>query len=162
MAQGASGHEPGHIRHPHRGSPRSPDGDNPVLPDLRGQIPACEQIGTVTADGACETRRYRTAIIDRQATPMIPIRKTAASGRKAARSRARNALRATWYDVRAFWKRGTSYHARRRIEVKMRCQKSFERIVARDLDRQTAEIHIRIAVVNRLSALETAAIIRVA
>jgi hypothetical protein len=30
----------------------SRDGDSPVLPDLLGQIPAGEQIGTVTADGA--------------------------------------------------------------------------------------------------------------
>ncbi len=44
----------------------------------------------------------------------------------------------------------------------MRCLKSFERIVARDLDRQTAEIRILIVVVNRFNALGTAAIIRVA
>jgi len=35
------------------------------------------------------------------------------------------------------------------------------RIMARDPDRQTAEIHIRIALMNRFSALGTAEIIRV-
>ena len=41
--------------------------------------------------------------------------------------------------------------------------KSFgERITARDPDRQTAEIHIRIALMNRLEALGTAEIVRVA
>ncbi len=41
--------------------------------------------------------------------------------------------------------------------------KSFgERIAARDPDRQTAEIHIRVALINRFNALGTAEIVRVA
>lgn len=45
----------------------------------------------------------------------------------------------------------------------MRCLKAFgERIAARDLNRQTAEIQIRIALINRFNALGTAEIIRVA
>jgi len=56
----------------------------------------------------------------------------------------------------------TGYHARSRIEAKMRCLKAFgERIAARDPDRQTAEIQIRIALMNRFSALGTAEIVRV-
>lgn len=53
----------------------SSDGDSPVLPELLGQIPEGEDIGTVTADGAYDTRRSHTAIINRQTTPIIPIRK---------------------------------------------------------------------------------------
>ena len=53
----------------------SSDGDSPVLPELLDQIPEGEDIGTVTADGAYDTRRCYTAIIDRQATAIIPIRK---------------------------------------------------------------------------------------
>jgi len=53
----------------------SSDGDSPVLPDLLAQIPEGEDIGTVTADGAYDTRRCHIAIIARQATPIIPIRK---------------------------------------------------------------------------------------
>ncbi|MBA3910316.1 MAG: IS5/IS1182 family transposase, partial [Rhodobacter sp.] len=53
----------------------SSDGDSPVLPELLGQIPECEEIGTVIADGAYDTRRCHTAIIERQATAIIPIRK---------------------------------------------------------------------------------------
>ena len=41
------------------------NGDSPVLPELLGQIPEGEEIGTVTADGAYDTRRCHTAIIDR-------------------------------------------------------------------------------------------------
>ncbi len=45
----------------------SRDGDSPILPELLGQIPEDEQIGTVTADGAYDTRRCHAAIADRQA-----------------------------------------------------------------------------------------------
>ena len=45
----------------------------------------------------------------------------------------------------------------------MRCLKAFgERIAARDPDRQTAEVHIRMALMNRFNALGTANIARVA
>jgi hypothetical protein len=45
----------------------------------------------------------------------------------------------------------------------MRCLKAFgERIAARDPERQTAEIQIRIALMNRFSALGAAEIVRVA
>jgi hypothetical protein len=79
-------------------------------------------------------------------------------------------------DGRAFWTRWTGYHARGRIEAKplivcsqttagqwMHCVKLLgQRIAARDPDRQTAEIHIRIALMNRCNALGTAKIIRTA
>lgn len=45
----------------------------------------------------------------------------------------------------------------------MRCLNSFgERIAARDPGRQTAEIHIRVALMNRFNALGTAEIARAA
>ncbi|EPX78659.1 Mobile element protein [Salipiger mucosus DSM 16094] len=59
----------------------SRDGDSPVLPGLLGQIPKDEQIGTVTADGAYDTRRCHKAIIEREDAPIIPIRKKAACGK---------------------------------------------------------------------------------
>jgi len=44
----------------------------------------------------------------------------------------------------------------------MRCLKAFgERIDARDPDRQTDEVHIRISLMNRFSALVTSEIQRV-
>lgn len=151
------------------------DGDSPVLPEQLDQIPEDEKIGTVTADGAYDTRRCHTAIIDRQATAIIPIRKNGRSWKDDCPAAcARNeTLRATRYYGRAFWKRWTGYHIRRRIEAKMPSQVSLgpmaldlkafgERIAARDPDRQTAEIQIRIALMNRFSALGTAEIVRVA
>jgi hypothetical protein len=44
----------------------------------------------------------------------------------------------------------------------MRCLKAFgERIATRDPDRQTAEIQIRVALMNRFNALGTGEIVRV-
>ena len=72
-------------------------------------------------------------------------------------------MRATQRFGRALWKPLTGTHARRRIEAQMRRLKSFgERIMARDPDRQTAEIHIRIALMDRFSSLGTAEITRAA
>jgi hypothetical protein len=142
----------------------SSDGDSPVLPALLDQVPEGEDIGTVTGDGAYDTRRCHTAIIDRQTTPIIPIRKNGRPWKEDCPAAiARNeTLRATRYYGRAFWKRWTGYHVRSRIEAKMRCLKAFgERISARDPDRQTTEIQVRIALMNRFSALGTADIVRV-
>ena len=52
-------------------------GDAPVLPYLPGQIPIGEEIGSVTADGACDTRKCHNAIADRGAHAVIPPRKNA-------------------------------------------------------------------------------------
>ena len=143
----------------------SREGDSPVLPDLLGQIPQDEDIGTVTADGAYDTRRCHSAIIARGGTAIIPIRKNGRPWKEdCPAARARNeTLRATRHYGRAFWKRWAGYHARSRAEAKMRCLKSFgERIAARDPDRQTAEIHIRVALINRFNALGSAEIVRAA
>jgi hypothetical protein len=143
----------------------SREGDSPVLPDLLAQIPPDEQIDTVTADGAHDTRRCHTAIIERGATAVIPIRKNGRPWKEdCAADRARNEiLRASRHFGRALWKRLTGYHARSRAEAKMGCLKSFgDRIMARDPDRQTAEIHARIALMNRFTALGQAEIVRVA
>lgn len=51
----------------------SREGDSPVLPELLNQIPPDEDIGTVTGDGAFDTRRCHTAILDRGGTAIIPI-----------------------------------------------------------------------------------------
>lgn len=143
----------------------SRDGDSPVLLELLDQVPQDEPIGTVTADGAYDTRRCHTAVLERDAVPIIPIRKNGRPWKDdgpAARV-PNETLRATRHYGRAFWKRWTGYHIRSRIEAKMRCFKAFgERIAARDPDHQTAEVQIRIALMNRFNALGTAEIVRVA
>ncbi len=143
----------------------SHQGDSPVLPDLLAQIPADQAIGTVTADGAYDTRTCHAAIAERGGSAVIPIRKNGRPWKEdcpAARSR-NETLRTTRHFGRAFWKRLTGYHVRSRIEAQMLRLKAFgDRITSRDPDRQTAEIHTRVALMNRFSALGRAEIVRVA
>ncbi len=109
-------------------------------------------------------RSRQAAIMARQATPIIPIRKNGRLWKEdCPAATARNeTLRATLHYGRAFWKRWTGCHARSRIEAKMRCLKPFgERIAARDPDRQTAEIQIRVAPMNRFPALGPPQLVRV-
>ena len=143
----------------------SREGDSPTLPALLEQIPEDEQIGSVTADGAYDTRRCHAAILEHGATAIIPIRKNGRLWREDCPAAvARNAiLRDVREEGRAGWKRRNGYHVRSRAEAKMRCLKAFgERIAARDPDRQTAEIHIRVALINRFNALGTADVVRMA
>ena len=143
----------------------SREGDSPVLPDLLAQIPAEQPIGTITADGAYDTRTCHSAIADRGAAAVIPIRKNGRPWKEdCPAARARNEiLRASRYFGRALWKRLTGYHARSRVEAQMRRLKAFgERIASPDPDRQAAEIHTRVALLNRFSALGRAEIMRVA
>lgn len=143
----------------------SREGDSPVLPDLLDQIPPDHEIGTVTGDGAFDTRRCHAAIHARGAAAVIPIRKNGRFWKEdCPAARARNdILRTTRRVGRAIWKRWSGYHVRSRVEARMRGLKSFgERIASRDPDRQTAEIHIRIALMNRFNALGQAEIEHVA
>ncbi len=64
----------------------SQTGDSPVLPDLLAQIPTDQALGTVTADGAYDTRTCHAAIAERGGTAVIPIRK---NGRRRTRGRPR-------------------------------------------------------------------------
>ena len=52
-------------------------GDAPMLPELLDQIPPEQEIGSVTADGAHDTRKCHDAIADRGAAAVIPPRKNA-------------------------------------------------------------------------------------
>lgn len=68
---------------------------------------------------------------------------------------ARNeAVRACKYLGRALWRKLTGYHRRSRAETKMNCVKLLgQGLMARDFDRQVAELQVRIAVLNRYTAL---------
>jgi hypothetical protein len=47
-------------------------GDAPMLPELLSHIPADQEIASVTADGAYDTRRCHDAIAERGAAAVIP------------------------------------------------------------------------------------------
>ena len=131
-------------------------GDAPVLPDLINQIPPDEEIGSVTADGAYDTRKCHDAIAARNAHAVIPPRKNAKLWKPdTPGARARNeAVRSSKYLGRALWRQLTGYHRRSRVETKMHCVKLLgQRLSARDFDRQVAEIQIRAAILNGFTAL---------
>ncbi|MEY2961910.1 MAG: hypothetical protein RLZ60_1740 [Pseudomonadota bacterium] len=126
------------------------------MPNLLSQIPADQEIGSVTADGAYDTRKCHDAIADRGAHAVIPPRKNAKPWKTVTTGVvARNeALRASKYLGRALWRRWSEYHRRSRVETKMHCMKLLgQPLMARDFDRQVAELQVRIAVLNRYTAL---------
>ena len=95
-------------------------GDAPMLPDLLEQIPPDQEIATVTADGAYDTRRCHNVIAARGAAAVIPPRKNAQLWKPTtAGAIARNeAVRACKYLGRALWRKLTGYHRRSRAETK--------------------------------------------
>lgn len=91
----------------------SREGDSPVLPELLDQIPDGEEIGTVTGDGAFDTRRCRSAILARGGTGVIPVRKNGRLWKEdcpaaLARNDILDILRATRRLGRTIWKRWSS------------------------------------------------------
>jgi hypothetical protein len=140
-------------------------GDGPMLPELLAQIPPEESIGQVTADGAYDTRPCHAAIAARQASAVIPARRNGRPWKETTPgAQAWNEiLRATRHLGRAIWRNWSGYHRRSRVEAKMRCLKLLgERLMARTFNRQTTELHIRAAVLNRFTRLGTPETTRVA
>ena len=131
-------------------------GDAPMLPDLLSQIPPDQELGSVTADGAYDTRKCHDAIAARNAHAVIPPRKNAKMWKPdTAGAKARNeAVRSSKYLGRALWRNLTGYRRRSRVKIKMHCVKLLgQRLSARDFDRQVAEIQIRAAILNGFTAL---------
>jgi hypothetical protein len=131
-------------------------GNAPMPPEFLDQIPPNQNIGSVTADGASDTRKCHEAIAALNAHAVIPPRKNAkrwkpTSTGASARNEAVNAQR---YLGRTLWRRWSGYRPRSRVETKMHCIKLLgQSLMARDCYRQVAEIQIRIAVLNRYTAL---------
>ena len=81
-------------------------GDAPMLPDLLAQIPAEEEIASVTADGAYDTRACHDAIAVRDAAAIIPPRRNARPWKPdTAGARSRNEILRAWKHLgRALWR----------------------------------------------------------
>ena len=131
-------------------------GDAPMLPELLKQIRPDQKIGSVTADGAYDTRKCHDAVAARGAAAIIPPRKNAKPWRPdTAGAVARNeALRASRRLGCTIWRRWSGYHRRSRAETKMHCVKLLgQRLSARDFHRQVAEFQVRVAVLNGFTTL---------
>ena len=133
-------------------------GDAPMLPNLLDQVPLEEQLASVSGDGSYDTKSCHEAIARRHADAIIPVRKNAKPWKmNRIGATARNEiLRATRRLGRTIWKKWSGYHRRSLVETKMRCFKLLgERIMARDFDRQVAELQVRAAVLYRFTRLGT-------
>jgi len=133
-------------------------GDAPMLPCLLDQIDADEMIASVSGDGAYDTRDCHEAIAQRGAQAIIPTRRNARPWKdRRPGAAARNAiLDGTRRLGRKIWKKWTGYHRRSLVETKMRSFKlPGERVMARDFDRQVAELQVRAAILNRFTRLGT-------
>jgi hypothetical protein len=125
-----------------------------MLPELLAQIPADEPIGSVTADGAYDTRGCHDAIARRGAQAVIPPRKNAALWKGGGlgtrvRNQAVLACRRLGHSV---WKKWSGYHRRSLVETKMHCFKRLgERVLARTFERQVVALHVRVAILNRFT-----------
>ena len=133
-------------------------GDAPMLACLRAQISTDEPIASVSGDGAFDTKGCHEAIAQRGAQAIIPTRKNAKLWKdQRFGAGARNAIfHATRRLGRRIWKKWSGYHRRSLVETKMPCFKLLgERVVARDFDRQVAELQVRAAILNRFTRLGT-------
>ena len=127
-----------------------------MLPELLNQISHDQDIRNVTADGAYNTRKCVESIAARGANAVTPPRKNAKPYKlTSAGAIARNeAVSPQQYLGHTLWQRWNGYHRRSRVETKMHCMKLLgQRLMARDFDRQVAELQVRIAVLNRYTAL---------
>ena len=96
-------------------------GDAPMLPELLNQILPDHDIGSITADGACDTCKCHDAIAARNACAVIPPRNNAKpckpmSAGAIARNEEVNASR--YLGGRALWRRCSGYHSRSRVATK--------------------------------------------
>jgi hypothetical protein len=131
-------------------------GDAPMLPELLDQIPPDQDVGSVTADGAYDTRKCHDAIAAHGAHSVIPPRKNAKPWKPTSTSAIalNEAVRASRYLGKKLWRRWSGYHRRSRVEAKMNCIKLLgQSLMALDFDRQVAELQVRIAVLNGYTAL---------
>lgn len=131
-------------------------GDAPVLPDLLAQIPEGGAIASITAYGAYDTRGCRDTIANRGADAVIPPRRNAKPSKTDSPGAAdrHEALRANKHLGRTTWRLWTGYYFRSRAETKVNGMKLLGRKpMARNFDRRTAELQIRIAISNRFAAL---------
>jgi hypothetical protein len=156
MAKGTPRDRRVHAGDPGHGSDRQQYRRRAVLPGLLSQIAADERISSVSDDGAYDTKDCREAIALRAAHAIIPTRKNAKPWKtNRCGADARNEILHTTRRLgRAIWKRWSGYHRRSLVETKMRCFKLLgERVMARDFDRQVAELQVRAAVLNHFTRL---------
>ncbi len=93
--------------------------DSLVLLDLLDEITEDEQTGSVTADGASDTRGCHVAITARKAEAIVPVCRNRLWKDDGTADRARNViLHASQRFGRSVWNRWSGYYARSRLEAR--------------------------------------------
>jgi hypothetical protein len=132
-----------------------------MLPGLLSRVPADGPVASVTADGAHDGRACRGAILGRGADAIIPPRRNARPWKKdSPGAPGRNeTLRALKRLGRTIWRRRSRYHRRSRAETRRdetrmnRMKLPGQNLVSRDFHRRTTGIRLRIAILDRFTAL---------
>lgn len=102
---------------------------------------------SVSCDGAYDTKACHAAIPPRKNARPWKATLTDALTRN-------EALRACHRLGRSIWQKWSSHHCRSLVETKMHCLKRLcERVMARTFERQVAELHVRVALMNRFTQL---------
>ncbi|MDT4840416.1 IS5 family transposase ISBhu1 [compost metagenome] len=141
-------------------------GDADVLPELLDQIPTDTPIDTIGGDGAYDTKQCHAAIAARGAQPSIPPREGAMPWPQTTPGAVwRNeAIDAIARSGRREWKTSSGYHRRSLVENLMYRLKTLtgNRLWARDVGAQAAEVAIRVGILNRMAALARPQSVRIA
>ena len=124
--------------------------DSEVFPDLLAQVDG--EVSQVSADGAYDTAGTHAAIRERDAKATIPPREDAVTW---GNDHPRDALLAAIQSKgRAGWKENSGYHRRSIAENMMyRLKQLGDHLFSREFDRQVAESHVRVAIINPFTYL---------
>ena len=124
--------------------------DSEVFPDLLAQVDG--EVAQVSADGAYDTEGTHAAIAEREARATIPPRHDAV---RWGNDHPRDAILAEIETKgRAGWKEDSGYHRRSLAENMMyRLKQLGDRLFSREFDRQVAESHVRVAIINQFTYL---------
>ena len=140
--------------------------DASVLPELLAQIPLATKVEVVTGDGAYDTMAARAAIAESSALAVIPPVEGAVHwpASQAGALERNEAIDHIARSGKQDCKDNSGYHRRSLVENLMYRFKTLtgDRLWARDVDVQDAEVAVRVGIINRMLVLAHPKSVRVA
>ena len=137
-----------------------------VLPELLAQIPQDTPVEVVGGDGAYDTKAARAAIAGRGALALIPPVEGAVHwpASQAGALERNAAIDHIAQSGKQDWKDTSGYHCRSLVENLMYRFKTLtgDRLWARDVDVQDAEVAVRVGILNRMMVLARPNSVRIA
>jgi hypothetical protein len=131
-------------------------GDAAQMEELLSQLDPDVPLGSVSGDGAYDTRGFYRSVHARSAEVIVPPRRNGRPWKDRANfAQARNdTLAAAKHLGWRLWKKWSGYHRRSLVETTMgRFKLLGERLAARQPERQVAEVHVRCAILNTFNRL---------